>query len=244
MIAQREVQRLAFERQVPEQMIELDYVLTWLLGALAAPDQSPPLIAKGGTVVKKVYFADWRYSEDLDFTCEQSVEPGALEALLRGACAQVASATGLEAELASLEPRYDGASLRTATAYLSYIGPLRRTRRPRQVKVDVTFDEFLATPLTTRPLIRSFSDEPEPPASVRAYSLDEICAEKMRTLLQRTEPRDLYDVWRLLTEHRHELDMEQLPTVFSAKCAHRAVARLHGALPDSREQFGGDGFAR
>jgi len=55
-ISQREVQRFAYERQVPEQMIELDYVLTWLLGALGSPKQSPRLIAKGGTTLKKVYF--------------------------------------------------------------------------------------------------------------------------------------------------------------------------------------------
>jgi predicted nucleotidyltransferase component of viral defense system len=51
-ISARKVQRLAYERQVPEQMIERDYVLTWLLGAIASPQQSPRFIVKGGTALK------------------------------------------------------------------------------------------------------------------------------------------------------------------------------------------------
>ena len=58
-----------------------------------------------------------------------------------------------------MEPRHDGETLRNTTAYLDYIGPLQRTRRPRQLKVDVTFDEVIVNAPVNRPLIRSFSDE-------------------------------------------------------------------------------------
>lgn len=223
MISQREVQRLAYEREVPEQMIELDYVLTWLLGALASPKQSPHLIAKGGTTIKKVYFADWRYSEDLDFTCEQTLEPKQLEDILTQVCQRVRDAAGLETSVSSLESRRDKETLRNITAYVNYIGPLQRTRRPRQLKVDVTFDEILVNAPVTRGLVRAFSDEPKPASRIVVYSLEEICAEKMRTLLQRTEPRDLYDVWRILSERMDEIDMHVLASTLRTKCAHRGV---------------------
>ncbi len=224
MISQREVQRLAYERQVPEQMIELDYVLTWLLGALASPKQSPRLIAKGGTTLKRVYFADWRYSEDLDFTCEQTLLPEELENTLTQGCQRVRDTAGLETSVGSLEPRGEGELRRNITAYVNYIGPLQRTRRPRQLKVDVTFDEILVNAPVTRGLIRAFSDEPKPSAKVVVYPLEEICAEKMRTLLQRTEPRDLYDVWRILSEQADEIDTQTLAATLRAKCDHRGVS--------------------
>jgi len=45
MISLRELQRMAFEQHVPEQMIERDYVLTWMLGSLAVPNQRHQLVA-------------------------------------------------------------------------------------------------------------------------------------------------------------------------------------------------------
>lgn len=52
----------------------------------------------------------------------------------------------------------------------------------------------------------------------------------MRTLLQRTEPRDLYDVWRLLDEHANEMDAQRLRTTFEAKCAHRGLTASSAAI--------------
>ena len=46
-----------------------------------------------------------------------------------------------------------------------------------------------------KPVIHPFSDMVR--GSVSAYCLEEVFAEKIRALFQRTRPRDLYDVWRL-----------------------------------------------
>jgi len=223
-ISQREVQRLAFEQRVPEQMIERDYVLSWLLAALGSPTQSPHLITKGGTAIKKLYFADWRYSEDLDFSCADRMGADDAAGLLDRACRHVQAESGLEVVVGSTEPRETQGGLRSLTAYLDYIGPLRRTRRARQLKVDLTFDEIIVSAPATRTLIRSFSDEPEPAPTVMAYPLEEIVAEKMRTLLQRTEARDLYDVWRILSQYTGQVDDVQLATILEAKCSHRGLS--------------------
>lgn len=223
MISQRELQRLAFEQQAPVQMIERDYVLTWLLGAIAPPHQTPRLIAKGGTALKRLYFADWRYSEDLDFTAAETIPPATLQALLDAACHRVRDRAGIQADVGPVETRYTESNLRNITIYLNYIGPLQRTRRPRQIKVDVAFDEIMVNPPVSRPLIRTFSDEPRPALRVLVYPLEEICAEKIRTLLQRTEPRDLYDVWRILGEHAREMDLAQLLATLDLKCKQRGL---------------------
>lgn len=106
---------------------------------------------------------------------------------------------------------------------IAYIGPLRRTRRPRELKIDFTADEVIVAKPVKRPLNRMYSDEAKPPRKVLCYSLEEILAEKMRTILQRTEPRDLYDVWRLLRDHAQETNLTSVKNIFDAKCRFKGI---------------------
>lgn len=48
------------------------------------------------------------------------------------------------------------------------------------------------------------------------YSLEEVLVEKMRSVMQRMQARDLYDIWYLLNEH--EMDAEFYLNEFEAKC--------------------------
>ncbi len=69
MIKPGEIQKKAREVQVRDQQIEKDYILSWILWGVSQHEQlSKGIVFKGGTVLKKVYFADYRFSEDLDFT--------------------------------------------------------------------------------------------------------------------------------------------------------------------------------
>ena len=224
MIGLPEVQRLAYRAGISARMIERDYVLTWaLIGLARHPALGAALALKGGTVLKKVYFADWRYSEDLDFTAQQIITPEILLAQLSETAQAVRDEAGIELAVASSEPRWDGERLRNVTVYLGYIGPLHRTRRRRKCKLDFTFDEVVVNSPVRRPLLTVYSDEPRPTTSVLVYPLEEICAEKLRTLLQRTQPRDLYDVWRLLVECAADLDLPLAVETFRAKCLHKGL---------------------
>jgi predicted nucleotidyltransferase component of viral defense system len=50
-------------------VIEKDYVLGWVLAAIAAePALADTWIFKGGTCLRKCYYETYRFSEDLDFT--------------------------------------------------------------------------------------------------------------------------------------------------------------------------------
>ena len=69
MIKPGEIQQKAREVGVRDQQIEKDYVLSWILKGVAQHEQlSKSIVFKGGTVLKKIYFEDFRFSEDLDFT--------------------------------------------------------------------------------------------------------------------------------------------------------------------------------
>ncbi len=62
--------RLAREggRRIPETVLERDYCLAWFLIALSRTPLRERLASKGGTALKRCYFGDYRFSEDLDFT--------------------------------------------------------------------------------------------------------------------------------------------------------------------------------
>lgn len=69
MIKPGEIQRKAREAGVRDQQIEKDYVLSWILKGVAQHERlSQIIVFKGGTVLRKIYFEHYRFSEDLDFT--------------------------------------------------------------------------------------------------------------------------------------------------------------------------------
>ena len=60
--------RTAGGRRVPEAVIERDYVLAWFLTGPAGHALRNVLAFKGGTALRRCWFPDYRFSEDLDFT--------------------------------------------------------------------------------------------------------------------------------------------------------------------------------
>ena len=63
MIKPGEIQKKANQVGVRDQQIEKDYILSWILWGVANHEQlSKIVVFKGGTVLKKVYFEDYRFS--------------------------------------------------------------------------------------------------------------------------------------------------------------------------------------
>jgi len=66
-------------------------------------------------------------------------------------------------------------------------------------------------------MFHHFSDRLE--ATVTSYSLEEIMAEKIRSIFQRTRSRDLYDVWQLSSH----VDQDRVKSILYQKCEHKSV---------------------
>jgi uncharacterized protein len=63
------LRKAASDLRVAQHVVEKDYALSYLLAAVAGePALSETLVFKGGTALKKLYFGEYRFSEDLDFT--------------------------------------------------------------------------------------------------------------------------------------------------------------------------------
>ena len=68
-------------RRIPEAVIERDYVLAWFLTGLAGHPLREVLAFKGGTALRRCWFEDYRFSEDLDFTL---IRPITFDEILAG----------------------------------------------------------------------------------------------------------------------------------------------------------------
>ncbi len=198
-------------RRIPEAVIERDYVLAWFLTGLADHPLREVLAFKGGTALRRCWFEDYRFSEDLDFTL---IRPITLEDILAG-LGEIFAAVEAACGLAVAFDREDRHSHQNShTFYVRYQGPLPAAN---DVKVDITITEVLCFPLQDRPILRiydSFDDLPQGP-TVKVYDIKEIVVEKLLALSDRArnEPRDLYDLWYLfgstdlrVAEMRAELD--------------------------------------
>ena len=165
-------------RRIPEAVIERDYVLAWFLTGLAGHPLREVLAFKGGTALRRCWFEDYRFSEDLDFTLTR---PITLEDILAGLdeiFAAVEAACGLRISF-DREDRHSHQN--SHTFYLRYQGPLPAAN---DVKVDITITEVLCFPLQDRPIHRiynSFDDLPEGP-TVKVYAIKEIVVEKLLAL--------------------------------------------------------------
>jgi predicted nucleotidyltransferase component of viral defense system len=200
--------RLAREggRRIPEAVLERDYCLAWFLVGLSRAPLRQRLAFKGGTAIKRCYFGDYRFSEDLDFTLTEEVPFETIRADLDPVFKEVQRASGV---VFRFEREDHESHVNSHTFYVAYDGPLP-ARTASEVKVDVTIRERLVLPLVDRPILRGYDEYEDLPdgAAVRVYSLEEIAAEKVVALgdRARNEPRDLYDLWHLTGEGQVDLN--------------------------------------
>jgi uncharacterized protein len=69
-------------RRIPEAVLQRDYCLAWFLATLATHPLREHLAFKGSTALRRCHFANYRFSEDLDFTLLQAMEFPAIQASL------------------------------------------------------------------------------------------------------------------------------------------------------------------
>jgi predicted nucleotidyltransferase component of viral defense system len=214
------VERVA-EWGLTEQVIEKDYVLGWLLWAIATdPILGQAWIFKGGTCLKKCYIETYRFSEDLDFT----VLPGGPHApddirpLIDRALARIYGASGVDfgGREPALRARPDGL---TTEGSVYYVGPRAQIASPARIKLDISASERVIRPPVLRDIGHPYPDLFPGLAQVRRYSFEELFAEKLRAMAQRGRPRDLYDVINLFRRNDLRLHPDQIHAALVEKCA-------------------------
>ncbi len=220
MIKPGEIQKKANQVGVRDQQIEKDYILSWILWGVANHEQlSKTVVFKGGTVLKKVYFEDYRFSEDLDFTLlnneisnEQIFEwfNEIFDLIKEEANIPLKKIDDDEDDENKLkEEKEDGLNF-----YIGYVGPLGGFGNNKKVKVDISRSEKLEFEPVVKSAIVDYSDLEE--HKLLCYPLEELLVEKLRCTMQRTQPRDYYDIWYLVEVEK--MEVEYFTNEFRNKC--------------------------
>jgi predicted nucleotidyltransferase component of viral defense system len=211
MIPQRNISllsnRLAREggRRIPEAVLERDYCMSWFLIGLSHSPLKDILLFKGGTCIKKCYIPYYRFSEDLDFTLAEEISFENIQKNLDIAFKRTHQDSGIKLHFDS----YDRHTHENShTFFLGYEGPLPGASG-KEVKVDITIKEKIVFPVEEKIVLKGYEEYNDLPENtlIRVYSLDEISTEKVVALLDiaRNEPRDLYDIWYLVTNQHVNL---------------------------------------
>lgn len=188
MLTKTQIQRIAQRNGIGMQVQERDYLqhlLLWLLYS-----RSQVLTFKGGTALRLVYGGS-RYSEDLDFNGRDDV--AALQRLWGRVVTRLED-FGVVAEL-----RNEWVSQVGYSFEVSFQGPLYDGRDRSKGKVRVDVNRRPEEVEAQRELVTSAYDDVRP-FVVSVLTPKHLMAEKIRALLVRGKPRDLYDVWLMLNQ--------------------------------------------
>ena len=191
------------------------------------------LVLKGGTALKKAYFQNYRFSEDLDFSTRDELKAADIQDGIDTAVSI------MEQDLQEREPffiRSEPLILREPhpgkqIAYIVRVQFPYHREPVCRLKVEITVDEPILIPPETRPILHNYEESIS--TQIKTYHLAEIIAEKYRALLQSLDRlqkkgwganrvcRDYYDLWSILK--RADLSNHNIPALLDKKSVVRGV---------------------
>ncbi|MCG7849353.1 MAG: nucleotidyl transferase AbiEii/AbiGii toxin family protein [ANME-2 cluster archaeon] len=183
---------------------------------------------KGGTGIRKLYIRNYRFSEDLDFTMQKKMGKAEIEEIIRTTIqtAREDSGIGFLDDVKFVQNK-------NGYRFDIYFRILRQTGNPLRIKFDLTKpeQERIILPIQKMSVLHPYSDDCS--ATVPAYSIHEIIAEKIRSIFERTRPRDLYDLWFL----SGNFDVSKALEILPEKCGFKAVEMDIMSVLERKDDF-------
>jgi predicted nucleotidyltransferase component of viral defense system len=227
MINKQELLTFAKEYNLPAITIEKDYVLNWVLDGIANSDLfKDNWIFKGGTCLKKCYFEQYRFSEDLDFTISDPthINTTLLIKEFQKISNWVYEESGIEIpeDNIEFEEYINPRGTISITGKVPFKGPMKRRGSIPTIKLDLTNDEIIVNQPELKSIHHPYSDTK--PMQIFSYGIHEIFAEKFRALVERLRPRDLYDIIHLHTDKRWKPSSKAVKDTLIKKCRYKNVS--------------------
>ncbi len=208
MILKKEIQNKSAQWGVPPDIVDKDWVLGHFLSAMFSFENfRKVLVFKGGTALRKCFFSQYRFSEDLDFTAldpDYGFSMIDFEDIITTANKNSGvlfypdnfkelkfedKLTGYEIKL-----KYWGAN------HSKNQEPPDNGRWATGIKVEIILYEQIVFEPVMKKIIHPYSDVSRfKDIMIPCYDLKEVMSEKLRALIQRsyTAPRDFYDIYSL-----------------------------------------------
>lgn len=189
MLSYKELESIAELKRLPLINAEKDYLQEIVLFSIYS-NLGRELVFKGGTCLYKIYKLD-RFSEDLDFTLAGKVDiKKVAEKIIRDL-----ELINIKGKVKEIKKYANQINVR-----LLFNGPLYKGSRETQcfILLNISLKEkIILEPKKEK--ITSFYKEISN-FEVFAMHEQEILAEKIRAVMAREKPRDIYDLWFLLSK--------------------------------------------
>jgi len=228
LISTGEVQRIAGALGLEPRVIDHDYVLGCYLCFLGTQSTvQKKWLFKGGTALRKCYFEEYRFSEDLDFTVLGIISVENLRKVLRSANILMQDVIGIRTDEREMvvDIIEDDYGKESYEARIYYFGPWNYGGSPRSIRIHTNRDERVVFPTNILSVFHQYSDREElPPATIQVYCLEEMMAEKLRAFSgQRKQaiPHDIFDLYHL---SRNVDSVEKVVEAFPQKCQAKGIS--------------------
>ena len=196
MITKTEINEHAKTFRMKPWQIEKEYLQHIILQLIYS--HTSALLFKGGTAIKKAYGLK-RFSEDLDFTKIGEVN---FNELFEKVSKELSSKFNYQNTVKKMKVKEElGVTFR-----FDIVGPLSEASGTGHCYIYIEISKR-ETP-KTREVVKIDPTYPDlPDYTVIVMSKEEILAEKVRAIITRDRPRDLYDLWYLLS-HGIEIKLD------------------------------------
>jgi len=205
MIIQKELYDISEKLKIQPSVLDKDWVLGHFLNAMFEIESiKNNFVFKGGTCLKKCYFSDYRYSEDLDFTL---LDKNFIidKELINKIISISTKNSGASFYLKQIKPQihkdipqgYEVTIVFWGADHKPNQSILPVERWQTKIKIDVSFSEKILLQPKQKQIFHSYSDFNKINNKVPVYPINEIASEKIRALMQRNRPRDIYDLYFL-----------------------------------------------
>ncbi len=230
MMNQREIKTISFIKGVNTSIIDKDWVLGHFLNAFySSSEVKENFIFKGGTCLRKCYFKDYRFSEDLDFTLTNS-KFKVTQAFISKIIRKAESNSIIKFHLQDIKEQFFNDIPQGYEIKIKYWGADHRPNSPiplsnrwqTSIKLDISFSEKLILKPALKKIFHSYSDKHLITEEIPVYQLTEIMAEKLRSLIQRNRPRDIFDVW-YLSKNPEQIDFKTIKPLLFEKAKDKNI---------------------
>jgi len=230
----KEIQQIAKDFNMDEAVIDKDWILGHFLNAMFSfSDITENFVFKGGTCLKKSYFHDYRFSEDLDFTLLDKsfiIDDSFFKKIIKLAKQN----SGAKFHLKNIKHQIHKDIPQGYEVTVLFWGAYHKPNQPilpvnrwqTKLKLDISFSETVLLKPEIKPIFHYYPDADIIKSKVPVYPLNEIVAEKLRSLMQRNRPRDIYDLY-FLSEIIDTDNFQEILRLLKQKSMSKSIACCH-----------------
>lgn len=208
MVDYHQIQRLSSKIGISEETVEKDYLIELILFYLSQNNYfQEKFIFGGGTALKKIYFPNYRFSEDLDFLVKYKENHTEIIHKLSRILAKI---SGDYALYLNNRSEYNQDRLQFFVLY----DLIPEIRTVKELKIDILKNDFISS-FQKKKILFSYQEFKAKNLFLKTYILESIVSDKISRILDvDNEPRDLYDLWYLL---KLKLDITKVKEEFKKK---------------------------